>query len=79
MKRSRNWALGVVLVIAVALLVLPAIVLAGRDFEHTECVSTTRRPVPHRLQPKTFAPIDAPRFRHKGCSKRADRFETSSL
>ena len=78
MKKSRNWAFGVVLFIAVALLVLPAIVLAGRDsstpvrFDNTKAGATSPSAEDVRANRRDS-------FRHKGCSKRADRFEASSL
>ena len=72
MKKSRNWALGVVLFIAVALLVLPAIVLAGRGsstpvrFDNLKAGKAA--PAAEQLRADRRES-----FQHKGCSKRTER------
>ena len=75
MRKSRSWALGVALVIAVALLVVPAIVLAGRDS------STTVRVDPKGAGASPAAEdVRADRrdsFRHRGCAKRPEAFMAS--
>ena len=78
MTKAKRWALGVVLLVAVALLALPAVVLADRG-------SSTPVRSDNAKVGETPAAVEAVRverrecFRHTGCSKRTERFSPSSL
>jgi hypothetical protein len=75
MKKPRNWAPGVVLLIAVALLVLPAIVLAGQSSSTPVRIEKTKAG-----SARSADNVRADRresSRHRGCSKRPDAFRAS--
>jgi hypothetical protein len=76
MRNSRSWALGVALFIVIALLVVPAIVLAGRDSSATVRVDNPKG----ASAPPAAEQVRADRrdsFRHGGCSKRPEAFMAS--
>ena len=78
MTRSKWWILGAGLLVAVVLVALPAMVLAGPSSS-----PGARSGDPKADSPST--PTEQIRvdrresFRHDGCSKRRERFEASSL
>jgi hypothetical protein len=75
MKKPRSWALGVVFLIAVALLVLPAFVLTGQSSSTPVRIEKTKAE-----SARSAENVRADRresFRHRGCSKRPDAFRAS--
>ena len=78
MGTRKRWMFGAVLLVAIALLVVPAIVLAGSD-------STTGARSDQAKAGRTSPAAEQLRserrgsFRHDGCSKRMERFTDSSV
>jgi hypothetical protein len=78
MRERKRWMLGAVLLVAMALLLLPAIVLAGQDSsqparsDQAKAGSASVRAEKLRLERRES-------FRHTGCSKRAHGFTDSSV
>jgi hypothetical protein len=72
MKRRKRWALGIVLLIAVALLALPAIVLAGRG-SSTPARSDIANAGHATLSAEIVRVERRESSRHTGCSKGAEQ------
>jgi hypothetical protein len=77
MTRVKRWALGVVLLVAVALLALPAVVFAGRG--SSAPARSDNAKVGEARAEETVRVERRESFRHTGCSKRTERFSPSSL
>ena len=72
MKRRKRWAIGIVLLVAVALLMLPAIVLAGRDSSSTPTRSDNAKTGRTTPSAESLRVERRESFRRTGCSKRGE-------
>ena len=68
MSRRKRWLLGAVLLVAMVLLAVPAIVLAGSDTSSDKTKAGRASPAVEQLRAERRES-----FRHTGCSKRMGR------
>ena len=73
MKRRKRLALGIVLLVALALLALPAIVLAGHGSSNAPARSDNAKAGRATPSAESVRVERRESFRHTGCSKRAER------
>lgn len=74
MSRRKRWLLGVVLLVAIVLLTVPAIVLAGSDTSSDRAKAGRASPAAEQLRAERRES-----FRNTGCSKDKERFTTSDV
>ena len=73
MKRRKRWAIGIVLLVEVALLTLPAIVLAGRGSSSTPARSDNTNAGRTTPSAESVRVERRESFRRAGCSKRGEQ------